>query len=164
MSYDLDTLSLGGGIVTVGTVDMGNCTEFSIQINLEKDIKTKYFSQGGSVIKIPVASNSTLTGVMLSGSFVCESLTEKSLQNLGFLSGTTGEFLSLLGVGIPTTNISFVSSPKVGRVFTFSCSDVFIEVTNPIRLLSLDDWNNISFSFTGLLDSLETSPPSLVLT
>lgn len=162
--YNTDTLSLGGGIVRVGNTDMGFCPEFSIQVKIEKDIKYAYYEKDNSIIKVPIKENSEITSVEITGSFVCESLMDSTIQKLGFFSNTGGNLLSALtGFSISNTSIQFESSPLIGKHISFNCKDAFIESNDSINLLSFDTWNNITFTFFGLLDSFETNAPSMLL-
>ncbi len=163
---DPETLSLGGGIVKVDAVDMGFCPNFSIQLQITKDLKYKYYETGTSLIKIPVFADSEITQVSVTGQFSCETITNETLLKLGFFSNSTNKLFSLFttNFNIPSCVVSFVSTPKVGKKITFTCSNAFLEPTNSFDLLNISNWNKIDFSFTGMLDNFNSTPPSLVLT
>lgn len=165
MAFDTETLSFGGGVVKVGGVDMGFCPEFSIQIQTEKDIKYSYYKGGSSdICKMPSKVGSKLTSVGITGTFTCESLMGSTIQKLGFLSDSSGDLLSALyGFAISATSVHFESSPLVGEKIIFNCEDAFVESEDSINLISNNSWNNVIFTFTGLLDNFGSNAPKLTL-
>lgn len=166
-AYDTETLSLGGGIVTVESIDMGFCSSFSLQIEIEKNIKYRYYkkSSGSGLIKLPVKEKSKITSMLVKGQFVCESIMYDTIQKLGLFSSLTGKFLSIMNLDfeLPCYSLTFVSSPVVGKQIVVDFVDVFIEPEGSFNLLEPTTWKNVTFNFTGMLDEFESDPPELKL-
>ena len=150
----IETLSLGGGIVTVNSIDMGFCPSFDVNLTIEHEYKEIYLTDGlGGLIRANSTSG-TLSNLQMNGTLVCESLDARTLDTL-WLRGTA--LLATTGFSPIVVPLLFVSSPATGPTYTLTLPLVSIAPTGSFTPIDYQ-WNNISFTFEVKFDGSGAVP------
>ncbi len=164
----VDTLSLGGGIVylkdvySVGSYnDLGFCPKFELLVNVSQSFKDEYFSDAsGNLIRLPSAEGS-INGILVNGTFNCESLSRKLMQQIWFSGDITDAGTELIGSNLITPivrGLKFISVSQSGPECCLTLPAVNLNAVTAVPLIDYA-WKNVPFSFDVVYaDNIRTVP------
>lgn len=153
----LETLSLGGGVITLNSIDMGFCFGFALSIDVEYIHRDIYLTDGiGGIIRAKSVAG-TLSSLQINGSFTCESLDDRSLKTLWMKGDALFSDSDFNPTILP---LIFTSTPAVGATYVLDLP--YVALTPQSEFSPMDHtWNNIAFEFDVVFDSDTNNLPAL---